>query len=121
MRRALIALVLLGIATNAFADERLFFGYSADAILSACTAKSSGNYGFCLGFVYAIAYKLNAEHKSCAFALANLDPVLKSATNALAKTKMDLDKAKASHATRLATEAWPIIEAAFIKEYPCQS
>lgn len=118
MRYIVALAALLCGATSATAQDRIYVGFSTESLLSACGSNASGNQGFCLGFVYAIAYDLSVQNKSCAFAEMNLDPVIAVAANALRQEKQRLDDIKASHADRLKSEAWPVIESAFAEEWP---
>jgi hypothetical protein len=104
------------------ANERMYMGFSADSILSSCAApdRSDMSLGFCVGFIYAIAYDTSMKGKSCAFVPVSFDPVVQEAIHALEKQREE--NKSASRAERLNTHAWPIIEAALITKWPapCQ-
>jgi len=108
MRRLVLAGLLALAGSAAQAEDRLFFGTSADSILQACTANTDANWGFCYGFIYAIATNLGDDKKSCAFQLMNFDPVVQTAVEALRREDKDIN-----------TLARPAIEKALIKKYPC--
>jgi len=116
-----IALIAWSVPADS-ANERMYMGFSADSILSSCAApdRSDISLGFCVGFIYAIAYDTSMKGKSCAFGPVNFDPVVQEAISALENEKQE--HKGASHGERLNTHAWPIIEAALISKWPapCQ-
>lgn len=95
MRRILTVGVLLALmpAGEAVAQERFYMGFSADSILGSCTSKTPVNQGFCYGFIYAMAFKLHDEKKSCAIGPANFDVVVRTAVEALSNGQQERNSA----------------------------